>query len=155
MKTNIITDGAATDDSRLVQATLDGDRDAFRQIVGRYQALICSLAYSGTGNLNRSEEIAQETFVTAWKELCKLCEPARLRSWLCGIARNLVSNSHRRAVREPAQMGEPFDPMHEPPSAEAAPPDQVVRKEEEAILWRALLRQFVTVASPKSNYMIK
>ena len=38
-------------------------------------------------NAGRSEELAQETFVTAWKALGDLDEPARLKSWLCGIAR--------------------------------------------------------------------
>lgn len=53
------------DDPALVNASLNGDREAFAQIVTRYQALIASVAYSGTGNLAQSEDIAQETFVTA------------------------------------------------------------------------------------------
>ncbi len=42
-------------DSELVAQSLAGRRDAFRQIVERYQTLICSLAYSATGSLARSE----------------------------------------------------------------------------------------------------
>jgi DNA-directed RNA polymerase specialized sigma24 family protein len=47
-------------DAELVNDTLSGDRDAFAQIVSRYQSLICSLAYSATGNLGQSEDLAQE-----------------------------------------------------------------------------------------------
>jgi len=46
-------------DSELVQRSLLGDREAFGQIVSRYQALICSLAYSATGSLSQSEDLAQ------------------------------------------------------------------------------------------------
>ena len=49
-------------DAELVAESLDGSRDAFRRIVERYQTLICSLAYSATGNVSRSEDMAQETF---------------------------------------------------------------------------------------------
>src|SRR6266699_392818 len=54
-------------DTELVSRSLAGDRDAFSRIVSRYQTLICSLAYSRIGNLGQSEDIAQETFITAWK----------------------------------------------------------------------------------------
>src|ERR1044071_4664940 len=83
-------------DTELVAESLSGNRDAFGQIVARYQSLICSLAYSATGNLSQSEDLAQETFLTAWKQLSGLREPGKLRSWLCGIARNVTNNWLRR-----------------------------------------------------------
>ena len=50
-------------DSELVTRSLAGNRDAFGWIVARYQSLLCSLAYSATGSLNQSEDLAQETFI--------------------------------------------------------------------------------------------
>jgi DNA-directed RNA polymerase specialized sigma24 family protein len=47
------------------------------------------LAYNATGSLAQSEDLAQEAFVIAWKQLPALREPEKLRSWLCGIVRNL------------------------------------------------------------------
>ena len=67
-------------DAELVADSLDGSRDAFRRIVERYQTLICSLAYSATGNVSRSEDMAQETFIAAWKQLRALREPAKSAS---------------------------------------------------------------------------
>jgi RNA polymerase sigma factor (sigma-70 family) len=125
-------------DAELVRESLADDREAFGQIVARYQPLICSLAYCATGNLSRSEDLAQETFVAAWQQLPELREPARLRAWLCGIARNLISNAQRRAGREPAQLAGPLDPAHEAAAAKPSPPEQAITREEEAILWRAL-----------------
>ena len=77
-------------DAELVAQSLAGNRDAFGAIVARHQSLLCSLAYSATGSLNQSEDLAQETFVAAWKQLAGLREPEKLRSWLCQILRNLT-----------------------------------------------------------------
>lgn len=134
------TSPADFNDSTLVQRTLEGDRDAYGQIVARYQSLICSVAYSGTGDFSRSQDLAQETFLIAWKRLCDLRDPAHLRAWLCGIARNLVHNARRSAGREPAEIGESLDPLQEVTAADRSPSDQTIRREEEAILWRSLGR---------------
>ena len=67
-------------DAALVAATLGGNRDAFGSIVTRYQTLIASLAYSATGSFSQSEDVAQETFVKAWKDLGSLKDPGKLRS---------------------------------------------------------------------------
>ncbi len=130
--------GTVSDDAALAQAARDGNRDAYGQIVARYQSLICSLAYCRTGSVPRSEDIAQETFVTAWKGLQDLREFGSLRAWLCGIARNLINNSCRRLTREPAAIGGTLDSLNEVASPESSPPDQAIRNEEEAILWRAM-----------------
>src|SRR4030095_15396354 len=106
-------------DTELVSRSLAGDRDAFSRIVSRYQTLICSLAYSRIGNLGQSEDIAQETFITAWKHLRLLREPAKLRSWLCGIVRNRIHKNLRREGHEPAYRAESLEIVHDSPASEA------------------------------------
>src|SRR5215468_7551168 len=118
-------------DAELVSRSLAGDRDAFSRIVVRYQTLICSLAYSRIGNLGQSEDIAQETFITAWKHLRLLREPAKLRSWLCGIVRNRVYKALRREGREPLHQAESIELVNETPADETLPSEQAVRQEEE------------------------
>jgi len=125
-------------DAELVSFTLAGDRDAFSRIVARYQILICSLAYSRIGNLGLSEDVAQETFITAWKHLRLLREPEKLRGWLCGIVRNRIHKSLEREGREPAHDAEPLEAVDDSPACEALPSEQAIGREEEAILWRSL-----------------
>jgi RNA polymerase sigma factor (sigma-70 family) len=127
-------------DASLVAASLTGNRDAFGQIVARYQTLVCSLAYSATGNLNQSEDLAQETFLAAWKQLTGLREPQKLRSWLCGIARNLTYDSLKKQGREPSHVGESLDVLEATPAAEPAPHDFAISQEEASILWRSIER---------------
>jgi RNA polymerase sigma factor (sigma-70 family) len=131
---------ATRNDAELVGESLSGNRDAFGQIVSRYQSLVCSLAYSATGSLSQSEDLAQETFVAAWKQLADLREPGKLRAWLCGITRNLIHNSLRRQGREPSYAAESLDLIHEAPAPEPLPSDYAINREEEAILWRSLER---------------
>jgi RNA polymerase sigma factor (sigma-70 family) len=140
MMTTSMNSGAVNNDADLVNATLAGSRDAFGQIVSRYQSLICSLAFSATGSLGQSEDLAQETFITAWKHLGHLREREKLRSWLCGIARNRINNFLRREGREPVRAAEPLDTAAESRSPEPLPVDNAISKEEEAILWRSLER---------------
>jgi RNA polymerase sigma factor (sigma-70 family) len=102
--------------------------------------LVSSLAYCATGNVSRSEDLAQETFVSAWKQLAELREPAKLRPWLCSIARSLISKEFRRQGREPDHAAESLEAVDEWVSPEPLPPDQVISDEEKAILWRSLER---------------
>jgi len=74
-------------DSDLVALSLQGDREAYAAIVARYQSVICALAYASCGDVHQSEDLAQETFIAAWKDLGGLKDPSRLRAWLRGIAR--------------------------------------------------------------------
>ena len=140
MMTTEAMHGAELSDADLVAESLSGDRDAFGQIVERYQTLISSLAYCATGNVGRSEDLAQETFVSAWQQLAELREPAKLRPWLCSIARFLISKEFRRQGREPDHAAESLEAVDEWVSPEPLPPDQVISDEEKAILWRSLER---------------
>jgi RNA polymerase sigma factor (sigma-70 family) len=138
MKTETLTD------EQLVEWSLTGDRDAFGRIVERYQALVSSITYGATGSLSVSEDLAQETFVTAWRNLTGLRDAAKLRAWLCGIARNLTNNFLRR--HEPVRIAEPLDA--DLPASEPSPASQAVSREEETILWRALERIPETYREP-------
>ncbi|MGA2802608.1 MAG: RNA polymerase sigma factor [Verrucomicrobiota bacterium] len=131
---------ATRNDAELVSESLSGNRDAFGQIVARYQSLVCSLAYSATGSLSQSEDLAQDTFITAWKQLRNLREPEKLRAWLCGIARNLIHNWFRRQGREPSHAAETLETVAEFCAPEPLLVDHIISREEEAILWRSLER---------------
>lgn len=127
-------------DAELVAQSLAGNRDAFRQIVERYQTLISSLTYCATGNVGRSEDLAQEIFLTAWKQLGELREPAKLRPWLCSIARFRISKDIRHQEHEPVHEAESLEAMDGWASPEPLPLDHVISEEEKAILWRTLER---------------
>ncbi|HVS51099.1 MAG TPA: RNA polymerase sigma factor [Opitutaceae bacterium] len=126
-------------DSELVVLARGGDRDAYGQLVARHQTLVVSLAYSACGDFARSQDIAQEAFVAAWRQLAELDDAAKFKAWLCGIARNLSLNLVRRQIRRDERLpAGTADAAREPAATTADPREQAVRQEESAIVWRAL-----------------
>src|SRR5436309_3316419 len=88
------------EDPRVVADCLRGNRDAFEILVRRYQSLICALIYSRCGSITQSEDLAQETFLAAWRSLATLRDAAHFKEWLCQIARNVSANVARADRRK-------------------------------------------------------
>ena len=132
----LLSPHSPSDETELVERSLGGDRAAFAMIVDRYQGVVCGIAYSTCGDLGRSEELAQDTFVTAWRSLQKIKEPAKLRFWLIGIVRNLANNAVRKGHRIPTEGAEPLS--MEVASPMDTPAAQAIGNEEAVIMWRAL-----------------
>src|SRR5262245_27823027 len=127
-------------DAELVAACLSGEREAYSRIVERYQSLLCSLAYSATGSLSESEDLAQEAFVEGWRQLHALREPEKVRPWLCGILRFKVGRLRRSIGQEPVREAEALDLAEEMPSADKSVASVAMENEEQAMLWSALQR---------------
>lgn len=139
MNTPSLTAGTG-DDIELVAQSLAGSRDAFGRIVERYQSLVCAVAFSATGSVSRSEDLAQETFLTAWQQLQNLREPAKLRAWLCGIARNTINADRRRQGREPVHQADPLAEVAGLTEPEPSPAARAITDEEVALMWREVGR---------------
>jgi len=73
-------------DAELLEASRRGEREAFGALIERYQGVVCAVSYSRTGDRALSEDVAQDTFLAAWRQLDQLREAGRLRARLCGIA---------------------------------------------------------------------
>jgi len=83
----------------LLQASIKGSSESFERLVSKYQSLVCSITYSATGDIEKSEELAQETFVRAWKNLAQLKDQTRFKFWLCSIAKSTIKNYFRYQMR--------------------------------------------------------
>jgi RNA polymerase sigma-70 factor (ECF subfamily) len=86
-------------DGALVEAAAAGDREAFDQLVRRYQGTVVNLARSLTGGSIDAEDIAQEVFVRAWRSLSGFRGESSFRTWLHRIALNVISSHHGRLAR--------------------------------------------------------
>jgi RNA polymerase sigma-70 factor (ECF subfamily) len=91
------------DDNFLVQQTLNGNKNAFRFLVLRYQKPIFKILGALIYDKQMVEEIAQETFLRAFKSLLSFDSNlgASFSTWLFTIARNLAFNElDKRKVRK-------------------------------------------------------
>lgn len=123
--------GTSTD-HELVEASRRGELAAFGELVARYQDIVCAVSYSSTGDRALSEDVAQETFVAAWRKLDRV-RAGKLRPWLCAIARNLGRKARRRTRHE--------QPIEDAQIAAGSNPfDDLVRADSERIVRDALAR---------------
>ena len=136
MTTPLISD-AISSDLHLVKQSLAGNAAAFGRLVERHQALVCALALGVCGNLHRSEDLAQEAFVAAWRQLGELREPEKFKSWICGIVRNQANTSLRKDRHTPTTQADQ-ECGEELPADTGTPAQHVIDNEERAILLRQL-----------------
>jgi RNA polymerase sigma-70 factor (ECF subfamily) len=93
------------DDSLLVARCLDGDTDAFRPLVERYQRLLFSVALRMLGDREEAADAAQNAFVRAYEKLASYDRDRKFFSWLYRILVNECLN-----VRRARRVQVPLDP---------------------------------------------
>ncbi len=90
-----------TEDGYIVQACLEGDSAAFGLLVDRYKKSIYALAYSRVRNFHDAQDITQEAFLKAYKNLSALKRWDNFMGWLYRITVNLCKDWGRSKARRP------------------------------------------------------
>ena len=97
-------------DEELVARSMGGDLDSFNQLVLRWERPIYALAYRVIGREEDARDVAQETFLRAFRALKGFKGQAKFSSWLYRITLNLCRDWIRRERRTPvAQAPEGVD----------------------------------------------
>lgn len=122
------------DESTLIQRAANGDAPAWEPLMLAHQQAVFRFAYLLLGDADDAEDIAQETFLRAWKHLKRFDATRPLRPWLLSIAANLSSNRRRSVGRYVSALMRAF---REQPKE--SPPETVTAQNTEANeLWRAV-----------------
>ena len=87
-------------DELLVRRSQAGDRAAFEQLVRQTARLVYARVYLDTADRHRAEDLVQETFLTAWRRIGQVTEPAGFRTWLLAVAKSVTTDAHRRDARK-------------------------------------------------------
>lgn len=109
-------------DHALVAAAKRGSNLAFAQIVARHQAAVRGFLRRACGSWADAEDLAQETFVTAWRKIAAFAGESSLRSWLCGIAYRKCLEHARSRKRAGAREASFLD-LNPEPQGERHPGD--------------------------------
>lgn len=132
-----------SDDAAIVRAVLAGDRDAYRLLVDRESAAIIRACHRVLGDLGEAEDIAQETFVIAYRSLATWRADGPFGAWLSRIAVRLaIRQAGRRktiawAAPAPTEDGE--DPVARLRSDWTADPEGIaIRGERNRTVRRAV-----------------
>jgi RNA polymerase sigma-70 factor (ECF subfamily) len=100
----------ADEDRADAARVIAGDTQAFEGIVRRWQSPLINLAYRFCRDRGRSEEMAQEVFLRAFRNLASWRQESTFSTWLFALATNLYCSEIRRIP--PISL--PFDEVHEP-----------------------------------------
>ena len=100
---------------QLVERARKGDASAYDQIMQRHAKRLYALAASMVGNPADAEDVVQETFLGAYKQLSAFQGRSSLKTWLTRICVLQVSKLYRsRKVRRTAPLGSDVPGGHEP-----------------------------------------
>jgi RNA polymerase sigma-70 factor, ECF subfamily len=101
-------------DAALVAKARSGDTDAYRVLVERHSRALFRLAFRMTGNESDAEDVVQESFLRAYKQLDKFDERASFGTWLYRITANCSLDLMRSKKRRSEQIA-PADPEMDDP----------------------------------------
>jgi RNA polymerase sigma-70 factor (ECF subfamily) len=87
---------------RLVSKAQGGDVEAFQELFLTYGPKILNYLFRMTGSREAAEDLAQDTFILAFKKLTSLRDPQRFQSWIFRIAQNNVYQAFR--VKKPQMV---------------------------------------------------
>lgn len=142
----LLQEAVERSDAALVGLCRDGDADAFNVLVRRYKDRVYNVVYRFVGNREDAEDVAQETFVRAYRGIQDFRGDAQVYTWLYRIAGNLARNRLRDRSRKGRNRGTSLDALEEsaPGVAQAAtrtnrtPEDVASERELNAILQQCL-----------------
>ena len=128
-----------TDEQTILERCQAGDLDAFGELVARYQDRIYRTAYLLVGNRDDAQDVAQETFVRAFRSLCSFRRECAFSSWLHRILLNAARN-WLRDNRRHAQISGACPPVIERSEETEASPEEALFQHDRASRLQAALR---------------
>jgi len=128
----------ANSSEELIRRARNGDEEAFRLIFERYIRPIISFIFDMVGRRELAEDLAQETFVRAYKNLNSLRDETRLSTWLFGIAKNVARESLRARIRDDRKVELDQGPALELSDELPLPDGQLLNKELNRVIQVAL-----------------
>ena len=112
-------------DALAISRVRAGDDDAFRELVERHSRAVFRVAYRVTGRVEDAEDVVQETFLKAYRQLDRFEARANFRTWLHRIATNCAVDLLRaRPKREVAEEPETLERAPGTPVGEMPPPER-------------------------------
>jgi len=123
----------------LIARARRGDEEAFRLIFERFTRPVISFIFYLVNQRELAEELAQETFVRAYKSLHALRDEMKLSTWLFGIAKNVARESLRHSRRDSRHVELEDRAVLEICDEKPTPAAELLDKELSDVVRRALL----------------
>jgi RNA polymerase sigma-70 factor, ECF subfamily len=121
----------ATESAAVLARAQQGDGDAFRALVERHSRTVFRLAFRMTGNEQDAEDVVQESFLRAYRQLGRFESRANFGTWLYRIVANCsVDLMRARQARHDQTRSESIDEAIEMPAADLPGPERLAQSAE-------------------------
>src|SRR5439155_10135255 len=118
-------------DAAAVAMARDGDSEAFRALVERHSRAVYRLAHRMTGSPQDAEDVVQETFLRAYRQLSRFESRANFGTWLYRIVANCsVDLMRAKQSRHDQTRSESLDEAIELPAADLPGPERLAQSAE-------------------------
>jgi RNA polymerase sigma-70 factor (ECF subfamily) len=124
-------------EERLIERSRSGDLAAFDQLVERHYTSVHAVARRLSPSPDDAEDVAQEVFLAAWKQISRFHQRASFRTWLIAICVRQCAARVRTTRPRPLSLDEPLVDEPAAPS-DGSPASTLERREREAALHRAI-----------------
>ena len=118
----------------------DGNRLAFEQLIDRYQGDIYRLIYYRIRSRMDAEDLTQDVFVRAFRNISRIREPLKFRSWLFRVAINRVNDYLRKKKVRSIFKSSDEGPDVQPVTTEFQDPPEALEQVLKADFWRHVER---------------
>jgi RNA polymerase sigma-70 factor, ECF subfamily len=121
----------ATESAAVLARARQGDSEAFRALVERHSRSVFRLAFRMTGNEQDAEDVVQESFLRAYKQLGRFESRANFGTWLYRIVSNCsVDLMRAKQARHDQTRGESLDEAVELPANDLPTPERLAQSAE-------------------------
>ena len=121
----------ATEAAAVLARAQQGDSEAFRELVERHSRSVFRLAYRMTGNEQDAEDVVQESFLRAYRQLGRFESRANFGTWLYRIVSNCsVDLMRAKQARHDQVRGDSLDDAIELPAGDGPGPDRMAQSAE-------------------------
>lgn len=122
------------DDYDLIKLSLEGDQDAYAELLMRYKNLVYSVILRMINNAEEANDLAQEVFIKVYRNLDKYQPEFKFSTWIIRITTNHVIDYRRKKKQDTV----PIEEMVNEPVDSVTPEEDYIRRERQKALAKAI-----------------
>ena len=118
-------------DMQLIEACIAGNQDGFTELVNRYKNLVYSIILRQTKNSDDANDLAQDVFLKAYKNLASYTPEFKFSTWIMRITSNHIIDQHRKKKLDTVSY-EVYTEEGVVPGVTESPEDEYLKNEQTA-----------------------
>lgn len=133
----MIGEGYMNIETQLVEKSMDGDLDAFEELVLLFDKKIYNYCLRMTNNRSDAEDLAQEVFLKVYKNLKNFRKDSKFSTWIYRIAYNTCVDNYRKKRLKLLPLNKIIDEEQQEigiPSSDPLPEEQVISNEKYSLI---------------------